>query len=93
MSDREVLEGRTLATPLRTLRKIAIVVAGTSVLAIGVLMLVLPGPAFVVIPAGLSILGLEFAWAKRWLLRVRHYAHSAAGVLWYSDRNARRHSS
>lgn len=77
MSDREVLEGRTLATPLRTLRKIAIVVAGTSVLAIGVLMLVLPGPAFVVIPAGLSILALEFAWAQRWLLRAREHANQA----------------
>ncbi|MCU0668770.1 MAG: PGPGW domain-containing protein [Myxococcota bacterium] len=77
MSDREALEGRTSITPLRALRKIAVVVFGTSVLAIGVLMLVLPGPAFVVIPAGLSILALEFVWARRWLVRVQRHANDA----------------
>jgi tellurite resistance protein TerC len=34
-------------------------------------MIVLPGPAFIVIPAGLGILALEFAWAKRWLHEVK----------------------
>jgi tellurite resistance protein TerC len=34
-------------------------------------MIVLPGPAFVVIPAGLAILGIEFAWARIWLKRVK----------------------
>jgi uncharacterized protein (TIGR02611 family) len=33
----------------------------------GAAMLVLPGPAFVVIPIGLAILSLEFAWAGRLL--------------------------
>ena len=77
MGNREALEGRTSTAPLRVLRKIAVVVLGTSVLGIGVLMLVLPGPAFVVIPAGLSILALEFAWARRWLLRVQEHANQA----------------
>jgi tellurite resistance protein TerC len=34
-------------------------------------MVVLPGPAILVVPLGLSILGFEFAWARRWLARVR----------------------
>ena len=34
-------------------------------------MIVTPGPAFVVIPVGLAILGLEFAWARFWLTRLR----------------------
>jgi tellurite resistance protein TerC len=34
-------------------------------------MIVLPGPAFVVIPAGLAILGLEFAWARHTLRALR----------------------
>jgi tellurite resistance protein TerC len=38
---------------------------------VGVAMIVLPGPAFIVIPAGLGILALEFAWAKRWLVEVK----------------------
>jgi len=43
------------------------VVAGLVVLAAGVAMLALPGPAFVVIPVGLAILSLEFEWAERLL--------------------------
>ncbi len=30
-------------------------------------MFVTPGPAIIVIPAGLAILGIEFAWARHWL--------------------------
>jgi uncharacterized protein (TIGR02611 family) len=51
----------------RLARRIAVSVVGFTVLAIGVAMIVLPGPAFIVIPIGLGILGLEFAWARRWL--------------------------
>jgi uncharacterized protein (TIGR02611 family) len=52
-------------------RRIAIGIVGGSVLVLGILMIVLPGPAFVVIPVGLGILGLEFAWARIWLKKVR----------------------
>ncbi len=45
------------------------VVAGLTLLLGGIAMLVLPGPAFVVIPIGLAILSLEFAWAERLLDR------------------------
>jgi tellurite resistance protein TerC len=34
-------------------------------------MIVAPGPAIIVIPVGLAILGLEFAWARHWLRRLR----------------------
>ena len=43
------------------------VALGAVVLAAGVAMLALPGPAFVVIPIGLAILSLEFEWAERML--------------------------
>ena len=55
----------------RVARRIVITLVGVSVLLVGVIMLVTPGPAFVVIPVGLAILGLEFAWARRWLQKVR----------------------
>jgi uncharacterized protein (TIGR02611 family) len=45
----------------------AFVVVGVLLVAGGVAMLVLPGPAFVVIPIGLAVLSLEFAWAGRLL--------------------------
>lgn len=53
------------------LRKVVILVLGLSVVAVGVVMLVTPGPAFVVIPAGLAILATEFYWARRLLQQVR----------------------
>src|SRR4051812_49801591 len=44
-----------------------VTIAGFTILFLGVAMLVLPGPAFAVIPIGLAILSLEFAWAGRLL--------------------------
>jgi tellurite resistance protein TerC len=65
--------------PLRLARRIGIGVVGSLVLGVGVVMLVMPGPAFVVIPMGLGILALEFEWARRWLKRVKDYARGAFG--------------
>lgn len=53
------------------MRRICIAVIGGSVLLVGIALIVLPGPAFIVIPAGLAILASEFVWAKRWLKRAR----------------------
>ena len=47
----------------RWARRIAVALVGGTVLLVGVALIVLPGPAFVVIPLGLAILGLEFAGA------------------------------
>jgi uncharacterized protein (TIGR02611 family) len=42
-------------------------VTGSVVLAAGLVMLVTPGPAFVLIPIGLAMLSMEFVWAERLL--------------------------
>lgn len=63
----------TLHITYRLAKRIVIVVVGSTVLLLGVAMVVAPGPAFVVIPLGLAILGLEFAWARNWLKRVRQH--------------------
>ncbi len=47
------------------IRKVIYSVVGVTVLLIGVAMIVLPGPAIIVIPFGLAILASEFAWARR----------------------------
>ncbi len=47
--------------------RLVFVAAGFTVTLAGLLMLVLPGPALVVIPIGLAMLALEFAWAERML--------------------------
>ena len=55
----------------RTARRIAVLTVGSTVVLLGIVMLVTPGPGLVVIPIGLAILGAEFAWARLWLRRVR----------------------
>jgi uncharacterized protein (TIGR02611 family) len=45
--------------------------AGFTVLIVGVAMIVLPGPAVVVIPLGLAILATEFIWARTLLTTVK----------------------
>ena len=56
---------------MKPFKRILVMVVGGTVLALGVALVVLPGPAFLVIPAGLAILAIEFAWARRWLRSAR----------------------
>ena len=60
-------------------RKLIVGVIGATILLIGVAMIVLPGPAFIVIPVGLAILATEFAWARRAIRRVRVRIAKARG--------------
>jgi uncharacterized protein (TIGR02611 family) len=57
--------------------RIAFATAGIAVTLIGVGMLVLPGPALVVIPIGLTMLAMEFSWAERALERALEEAEKA----------------
>src|SRR5581483_650977 len=50
-------------------RRVIVSVIGATLLLFGIALLVLPGPAFIVIPLGLAILASEYAWARRWLKR------------------------
>jgi tellurite resistance protein TerC len=52
-------------------RRMIVGVIGGTILLIGVAMIVLPGPAVVVIPIGLAVLATEFVWARRWLRKAR----------------------
>ena len=70
---------RALVGSYRAGRKLAIATIGASVVALGVAMLVLPGPAILVIPFGLAILAVEFAWARRWLERLRDGSRRVLG--------------
>lgn len=65
----------------RWARRIAVAIVGGTVLAVGVALIVLPGPAFVVIPIGLAILGAEFAWARHWLRRVKQRSIDFLGLI------------
>lgn len=56
---------------LTSLKRAVVAVIGFTVLLIGLAMVVLPGPAVVVIPLGLAILATEFVWARRLLEKAR----------------------
>ena len=47
------------------LRRFLIGTIGFSVVLIGLVMIVLPGPAIIIVPLGVGILASEFAWARR----------------------------
>jgi len=79
---------------VRAARRAGIALIGSTVVLAGLAMLVLPGPGLIVIPAGLAILGLEFAWARHWMKRAREHAESLtrtcrAGALPEIDRPGR----
>jgi tellurite resistance protein TerC len=56
---------------LRFAKRVVVAVIGGTITLIGIALIVLPGPAFIVIPIGLSILATEFLWARRWLDKAR----------------------
>jgi len=57
---------------LKTIKRIIITIIGFTVLIIGMAMIVLPGPAIIVIPLGLAILASEFLWARRLLKKIKN---------------------
>jgi uncharacterized protein (TIGR02611 family) len=60
-----------LVKTIKQVKRLMIAVIGFTVLAIGLALIVLPGPAILVIPAGLAILSIEFAWARNLLKRMK----------------------
>ena len=48
------------------------ILAGFTLLLAGVIMLVTPGPGWLVIFLGLTVLAAEFVWARRLMDRMKH---------------------
>ena len=85
---------------LRTAKKVCIIIAGSAVLLVGLAMVVLPGPAIIVIPLGLGILSSEVPIARRWYRRGRVFMGRVLAFLkrtakrvkgWFTRRPRRRH--
>ena len=56
---------------LRQAKRIIKIVVGFTLLILGILLLVLPGPGWVIIFFGLALLAAEFAWARLLLDRLK----------------------
>jgi tellurite resistance protein TerC len=67
-------------------KRIAIAVVGGTVLALGIVMIVTPGPGIAGILAGLGILAIEFAWARIWLKKIKARAQTV--VQNFNNRNS-----
>jgi uncharacterized protein (TIGR02611 family) len=73
------------STVTERIRRALKISAGFTVLLIGIVMIVAPGPALIVIPAGLAILATEFRWARRILVRFK-FQIRAWGRRWRASR-------
>ncbi|HVO66226.1 MAG TPA: PGPGW domain-containing protein [Syntrophales bacterium] len=69
---------KVILKSIRQAKRLVIAVVGFTVLLIGFAMIILPGPAVIVIPIGLGILATEFVWARRLLRKVKAKIREAA---------------
>ena len=62
---------------MHLLKRFAVTILGAALLALGLAMMVLPGPGILVIVAGLAVLATEYVWARRLLVRAKKEASKA----------------
>ncbi len=55
------------------IKRTIVSIVGFFVLFLGIAMIVLPGPTFILIPLGLGILASEYPWARRILEKIRNW--------------------
>ena len=56
------------------MRKIITGVVGSILIALGIVLLFIPGPGLLLILAGLALLSIDFPWARRMMERVKRWA-------------------
>ena len=62
---------KTARITYKAARRIVIAIVGGTMVLLGIVMIVTPGPGLLGIAIGLAILGAEFTWARMWLKRLR----------------------
>ncbi|HUJ41033.1 MAG TPA: PGPGW domain-containing protein [Candidatus Acidoferrales bacterium] len=66
---------------MRQIKRAIKTVIGFTLLVIGVVLIVTPGPGWLVILSGLAVLAAEFLWARRLLDRLKSGADRVVGAL------------
>jgi len=66
---------------IRQARRLIVFVVGLTLLLCGVVMLVTPGPGFLLILAGLGLLAVEFVWARRLLRKIKARGEELRGTI------------
>lgn len=65
-------------TMLLKLKTTILTIIGFACVTIGLIFVLLPGPAFLFLPIGLALLSLEYDWAKVWLRRSQRWMRDMA---------------
>src|SRR5215470_13191097 len=71
LRDSRGIGARMILKTVEQVRRIFRVVAGFTLLGAGVVMLITPGPGWLVILLGLGLLAAEFVWARRLMDRIK----------------------
>ena len=66
---------------MNLLKKSAFTVIGVFLLFIGLLFIILPGPAIFIIPIGLAFLAIEYPWARKILRKFQRFMVVAAAKM------------
>lgn len=62
----------------RMLKKTLITVVGGLLTLTGAALIILPGPAWLLLPIGLAVLSLEYTWARYWLKKSQNHMSNTA---------------
>jgi Putative transmembrane protein (PGPGW) len=81
-------ESLMLLRTVEQVRRLSRIVGGFTLLLIGIVMLVTPGPGWLVIFLGLGLLAAEFVWAKRLMDRIKRQGERVRSVMWRTAKNA-----
>ncbi|HMD39102.1 MAG TPA: PGPGW domain-containing protein [Candidatus Acidoferrum sp.] len=69
-------------------RRLSRIVGGFTLLLAGIVMIVTPGPGWLVILLGLGLLAAEFVWARRLMDRIKRESERVRNIVWRSPQNA-----
>jgi len=69
-------------------RRLSRIAGGFTLLLIGIVMIVTPGPGWLVILLGLGLLAAEFVWARRLMDRIKRESDRVRSVVWRVTGNA-----
>ncbi len=67
---------------VKQVRRVFLIIAGFTLLAAGVVMLVIPGPGILAILLGLGLLAAEFVWARRLMERIKQEGGRVRDAVW-----------
>jgi Putative transmembrane protein (PGPGW) len=73
---------------LQQAKRFLTILFGFTLLALGIIMLALPGPGLLTIVLGLGILAAEYVWARRLLDRLKHHSDRLRSSIFQRDTTA-----